>query len=132
MTQKAQNTKIFINPSGFIEQHYFGELTPEEIINGLKQLRFYAKKQEAEGKEVLILEDTTKVTKVEFLSPKMAGVRKEAAKTMKAMNFGRTAIYGPLHVQVIVTTLAMVVGKHNKVQVFETRAAAIKWLLSKL
>jgi hypothetical protein len=87
MTQKAQNTKIFINPSGFIEQHYFGELTPEEIINGLKQLRFYAKKQEAEGKEVLILEDTTKVTKVEFLSPKMAGVRKESYRSTQRQDY---------------------------------------------
>jgi malonyl CoA-acyl carrier protein transacylase len=132
MTQIAQNTKIFINPSGFVEQHYFGALTPEEVENGLKQLRNYAKKQETEGKEVLILEDTTKVTKLEFLSPKMAGVRKEAAKTIKEINFARTAIYGPLHIQVIVTTLALVAGKNNKVQVFETRAAAIKWLLNKL
>jgi hypothetical protein len=129
MTQIAQNTKIFINPSGFIEQHFLGELTPEDIMDGLKQLRIFAKNQETEGKEVLILEDTTKVTKLEFLSPKMAGVRKEAAKTIKEINFARTAIYGPLHIQVIVTTLALVAGKNNKVQVFETRTAAIKWLL---
>jgi hypothetical protein len=44
MTQKAQNTKIFINPSGFIEQHYSGVLEPDEILESLKQLRRFSKK----------------------------------------------------------------------------------------
>jgi hypothetical protein len=129
MKQSGKNTKIFINPSGFIEQHYFGELDPGSIIDGLNNLKTYSKKLESKNKPVLILEDVSKITKVEFLSPKMAGVRKVAAETIKEINFTRTALYGPLHLQVILTTLALVAGKRSRVQVFDSRAAAIKWLL---
>jgi hypothetical protein len=60
----------------------------------------------------------------------MAEVRKEAAKALKNIKFERVALYGPLHLQVILTTLALIAGKRNKVQVFDNRTAAIKWLLS--
>jgi hypothetical protein len=63
MKEYSNNTKIFINPSGFIEQHYFGELDPESILDGLTQLRTYAKKLNSEDKRVLILEDVSKITK---------------------------------------------------------------------
>jgi malonyl CoA-acyl carrier protein transacylase len=130
MKQNSNDTKIFINPSGFIEQHYFGELDPKSILDALTQLRTYAKKLNSEDKRVLILEDVSKITKIEFLSPKMAEVRKEAAKALKNIKFERVALYGPLHLQVILTTLALIAGKRNKVQVFDNRTAAIKWLLS--
>jgi malonyl CoA-acyl carrier protein transacylase len=130
MRQNSNDTKIFINPSGFIEQHYFGELDPKSILDALTQLRTYAKKLNSEDKRVLILEDVSKITKIEFLSPKMAEVRKEAAKALKNIKFERVALYGPLHLQVILTTLALIAGKRNKVQVFDNRTAAIKWLLS--
>jgi hypothetical protein len=130
MKQSSNNTKIFINPSGFIEQHYFGEIDPESVLDGLNQLRAYAKKLNSEDKRVLILEDVSNLTKVEFLSPKMSDVRKAAAKAIKEIKFERVALYGPLHLQVILTTLALIAGKRDKVQVFDSRAAAIKWLLS--
>jgi hypothetical protein len=130
MQEYSNNTKIFINPSGFIEQHYFGELDPEGVLDGLSQLRAYAKKLNYEDKTVLILEDVSKITKVEFLSPKMAEVRKAAAKAVKEIKFDRVALYGPLHFQVILTTLALVAGKRDKVKVFDSRPAAIKWLIS--
>jgi hypothetical protein len=130
MQEYSNNTKIFINPSGFIEQHYFGELDPEGVLDGLSQLRACAKKLNYEDKTVLILEDVSKITKVEFLSPKMAEVRKAAAKAVKEIKFDRVALYGPLHLQVILTTLALVAGKRDKVKVFDSRPAAIKWLIS--
>jgi hypothetical protein len=129
MKQDSKNTKIFVNPSGFIEQHYFGELEPKVILQGLTSLRKYAKKLESEGKPVLILEDVSKITKLEFLSLKMAGVRKAAAKATKEIKFERAAIYGPLPFQVILTTLALVAGKRSRIHVFDNRTAAIKWLL---
>jgi molybdopterin biosynthesis enzyme len=129
MKQNSNNTKIFINPSGFIEQHYFGELDPESILDGLTQLRASVKKIKSGDERVLILEDVSKITKIEFLSPKMAEVRKAAAKAIKDIKFDRVALYGPLRLQVILTTLALIAGKRNKVQVFDSRAAAIKWLL---
>jgi hypothetical protein len=60
----------------------------------------------------------------------MSDVRKAAAKAIKEIKFERVALYGPLHLQVILTTLALIAGKRDKVQVFDSRAAAIKWLLS--
>jgi hypothetical protein len=130
MEENGKNTKIFLNPIGFIEQHFFGEVSPESALYGLTQLRTFAKKQEADGKKVLILEDTDKLTKIDYLSPKMAGVRKNAARAVKDINFERAAIYGSLHVQVIVSTVALIAGKQNRMKVFPSRAAAIKWLLS--
>jgi hypothetical protein len=130
MMQKAQNTNIFINPSGFIEQHFRGTLSPEDIIAALKQLKAHAKKEKSAGNTVLILEDASNITKLDFLSPKMAHVRKEATKAAKEIDFERSAIYGPLPYQVIVTTLAIVSGKRNRIRVFDNRAAAIKWLLN--
>jgi hypothetical protein len=123
------NTKIFINPSGFIEQHYSGELEPQTIIDGLNKLKSYSKKLNSKNQPVLILEDVSKITKLEFLSPKMAAIRKAAAKAVKEINFERAAVYGPLHIQIIITTLALVAGKRDKLRAFESRAAAIKWLL---
>lgn len=127
---KNQKTSIFINPSGFIEQHYFGLLEPDTILNGLKALRTCAKKLESQGKPVLILEDVSNIAKLEFMSPKMAHVRKVAAKTTKEIDFKKAAVYGPLPYQVIITTLALVAGKPNKFKAFNNRAEAIKWLLS--
>jgi hypothetical protein len=131
MTQKAQNTKIFINPSGFIEQHYSGILEPEEILESLKQLHRFSKKFQNDNQPVLILEDVSKLKKMEFMSSKMAGVRKAAATTVKDIDFERGAVYGPLRVQVIVSALALVAGKRDKIRVFDNRISAIKWLLSK-
>jgi hypothetical protein len=131
MTQKAQNTKIFINPSGFIEQHYSGILEPEEILESLKQLHRFSKKFQNDNQPVLILEDVSKLKKMEFMSSKMAGVRKAAATTVKDIDFERGAVYGPLRVQVIVSALALVAGKLDKIRVFDNRISAIKWLLSK-
>jgi hypothetical protein len=84
---------------------------------------------ESESKPILILEDVSKITKFEFLSPRMANVRKAAAKYTKEINFERAAVYGPLHIQIIITTLALVAGKRNKFRAFDNRSAAIKWLL---
>lgn len=128
---KDQTTSIFINPRGFIEQHYYGTLEPKAILDGLKSLRVYAKKLEAQGKPVLILEDVSNIDKLEFLSPKMARVRQYAAKTTKEINFKKAAVYGPRPYQVIITTLALIAGKTDKFKAFNSRAEAVKWLLSK-
>jgi hypothetical protein len=131
MTQKAKSMEIFINPSGFVEQHYSGTLEPEAILEGLIKLKKYSKELESQNKPVLILEDVSKIKKLEFLSPRMAKVRKAAAKTTKEINFTRAAVYGPLHIQIIITTLALVAGKRDILQAFDNRVLAIKWLLGK-
>jgi hypothetical protein len=131
MTQKAQNTKIFINPSGFIEQHYSGVLEPDEILESLKQLRRFSRKLQDNNQPILILGDVSKLKKMEFMSSKMAEVRKAAAATVKDIEFERGAVYGSLRVQVIVSALALVAGKRDKIRVFDNRISAIKWLLSK-
>jgi hypothetical protein len=51
MKEYSNNTKIFINPSGFIEQHYFGELDPENILDGFKHLQEHAKNLESKGQK---------------------------------------------------------------------------------
>jgi SpoU rRNA methylase family enzyme len=130
MKQDDKNTKIFINPSGFIEQHFYGNVSPETALDGLKQLRAYAKKQKAAGKKVLILEDAAKLSKIDYLNPKMVAVRKETDKAAREINFERAAVCGQLHLQVIISTLALIAGKRNHIKVFDSRSAAIKWLLS--
>jgi hypothetical protein len=128
--QNVNGTKIFINPSGFIEQHFWGDLNAELILEAIKKLHISCKKMEKDNKQILILEDVSEITKYDFLNPKMASVRKSATKAMKDINFERAAIYGPLQIQVIVSTLALVTNKRSKVQVFDNRANAIKWLLN--
>jgi hypothetical protein len=130
MKQNVNGSKIFINPNGFIEQHFSGDLHPEHILDAIKELRAKSERLEKDGKPVLILEDVSKITKYDFLNPKMAGVRKSAAKAMKDIKFERAAIYGPLQIQVIVSTLALVTNKRTRVQVFNNRIDAIEWLLN--
>jgi hypothetical protein len=73
MTKQPYSGKsiIFINPRGFIEQHFIGLVSPESTIDAIKQITTYVKKQQDQGKPVLILEDLTEVAKSEFLSPKI-------------------------------------------------------------
>jgi hypothetical protein len=121
-------SSIFINPSGFIEQHYHDGQTPESSLEAMKQLKNYTKKTRAQNKPVLIYIDVTELTKVD-LSSKMLHVRITAAKAMKEYDFDKAAICGPLAVQVLVTTLALVAGKSKIIKVFDSRTEAIKWLL---
>jgi hypothetical protein len=133
MTKQPYSGKssIFINPRGFIEQRFIGLVSPESTIDAIKQITTYTKKQQAQGKPVLILEDLTEVAKSEFLSPKMAEVRHAVARATKELNFDKAAAYGPLSFQVIVASLALMAGKRNQIMVFGSRTDAIKWLLKK-
>lgn len=126
---KDQKTSIFINPSGFIEQHFIGEQSPDSILDALESLKKCAKKLESQKKQVLILEDLSEVVREDFLSPRMAPVRSAAINIMKSINFKKAAIYGSLPLQVIVNTLALISGKRNSIKVFHHRSEAIKWLL---
>jgi preprotein translocase subunit SecA len=133
MTKQPYSGKsiIFINPRGFIEQHFIGLVSPESTIDAIKQITTYVKKQQDQGKPVLILEDLTEVAKSEFLSPKMSEVRHNVARATKELKFDKAAAYGPLSFQVIVASLALMAGKRNQIMVFGSRTDAIKWLLKK-
>jgi SpoU rRNA methylase family enzyme len=133
MTKQPYSGKsiIFINPRGFIEQHFIGLVSPESTIDAIKQITTYVKKQQDQGKPVLILEDLTEVAKSEFLSPKMSEVRHNVARATKELKFDKAAAYGPLSFQVIVASLALMAGKRNQIKVFGSRTDAIKWLLKK-
>jgi fatty acid-binding protein DegV len=121
-------SSIFIHPRGFIEQHYHDGQTPESSMNAIKQLEKYINRLHNQDKAVLIFIDVSKLKKID-LSGKMLHVRLAAAKAMKDQTFNKAAIYGPLPVQVLVTTLALVSGKSKVVKVFDNRAQAVKWLL---
>jgi len=123
--------KIFINPSGFIEVHFFGEQDPATITRGIKTIESYAKKLQSQNKPILILEDVSKINYIDFLSPKMAGPRKEITQAFAEIKFDRFAMCAPLYLQVILTTIALVVGKRNQIKAFDSRIDAINWLLSK-
>jgi hypothetical protein len=123
-----QKSSVFINPRGFIEQHYYDGQTPESSLSAIKQLEKSIAKQQAQGKPVFIYVDSTRLKKID-LSSKMLHVRVKAAKTMKEQDFAKAAICAPLPVQVLVTTLALVAGKSKRVRVFDDRAQAVRWLL---
>jgi fatty acid-binding protein DegV len=126
MTRKSS---IFFNPSGFIEQHYHDGQTPETSLEAIKQLKSHMKKIRAQSKPVLIYIDITKLKKID-LSSKMLHVRAAAVKAMKDCDFDKAAICGPLPVQVLVTTLALVAGKSKKIKVFDNRIQGVEWLLN--
>jgi hypothetical protein len=123
-----QKSSVFINPRGFIEQHYDDGQTPESAISAIKQLEKSIAKQQTQGKSVLIYIDIGKLKKIN-LSSRMLHVRVKAAKSMKEHDFAKAAICAPLPLQVLVTTLALVAGKSRQVRVFDERAQALRWLL---
>ena len=130
-TKNLKKVDTFIHPSGFVEQHYRGEQTLESVLEGMKQLeRCVNKAVNEQKKAALVLADVTELTKVD-LSRKMLKARKKAVELMRKMNYEKAAIYGPMPVQFMVNTMAMIAGKHNKVRVFENRLEALEWLQSK-
>jgi hypothetical protein len=122
--------RTVLNPAGFIEQHYVGSQAPQEVHKAIRDLKRFAKKLEESNKAVLILVDVSRVTKID-LGPRMLRARVAGMKTMRALNYKRAAVYGPLPIQVLVNTLALVAGVHDKIRVFDTRLDAVRWLRSK-
>jgi len=128
--RKNSNKKVatFINPAGFVEQHYIGLQSLEDVLMGLEDLeesvKGYVKKQ---GRPALILEDLTKLSKVD-LSKRFLQARKIAVRLMREMEFERAAIYGPLATQILVNTMSLIAGKHDRIRVFDTRDKALRWL----
>lgn len=126
----AENNKTFINPAGFIEQHYKGRQTAESVAEGIKQIKRYAQQLKQQNKQILILVDLTK-TDTNDIAPNNDAPRKAAVEAIRSISYTRIALYGALPAQVVINTLALVAGKHHKTKAFNDRSEAIKWLKSK-
>lgn len=130
MTKTANYVKTFLNPAGFIDQYYVGAQTPQEILAAIKRLGYYSNKLQKQEKPVLILVDVSRITKID-LSNRTLSARKAGIKAMRSVKYKRAAVCGPLPIQILVTTLALVAGAHSKVRVFENRLDAVRWLRAK-
>ena len=130
MAKKVDKSKTFINPGGIVEQHYFGVQTPESVLEALEDLEKCAKKAGKSNKPVLILANVTEIPKID-LGPRMLKVRKAGISTMKSIKFKKAAVYGPLPVQIMVNTMALIAGKQHRLHVFGTRVEAMSWLKEK-
>jgi hypothetical protein len=121
---KRSTTKVttFINPAGFIEQHYIGAQTGPSVTRGVQSLRRLVKKIQSQNKVPLVLIDITLVTTNDLES------HKAAIKGMQEVPFKRVAIYGTLTLQILLNTLAIVADKYETVHAFNNRIDAIKWL----
>ena len=125
-SNKFQTT---INPSGFIEQIFIGNQTPDSVIAAVEELVKRARKLKANDKKALILVDVTGVPKID-ISGKMTRARQEAVKAMSNAQYDRIAVYGNVAVQIMVNTLVLIAGKRDKIKVFGDRVDALRWLKS--
>lgn len=116
----------FVNPAGIIEQHYIGLPQPPAMEAAVKKLKKLAARLSDQKKTILILVDVTdtpvKPVKIDLESNRIS------IEVMKNLDFKRIALYGPVVTQVMLNTLAMVVGKKDKVAGFHDRNEAIRWL----
>jgi len=119
MAKNGIKSKTFINPGCIVEQHYIGEQTPQSIIAAIKDLEKYSKKLAKTKKPVLILADVSQVPKID-LGPRMLVVRKTAIITMRSLKYKKAAVYGPLPVQILVNTMALIAGKQHRIKVFSS------------
>ena len=127
---QTKTIKTFINPAGFIEQHYEGRQTPKSVAEGVRQIQHFAQQLKQQNKPILILVDLTK-TNPKDVDPHKDGARKAAVDAIRSISYTRIALYGTLPAQVVINTLALVAGKHHKTKAFNDRSEAIKWLKSK-
>ena len=127
-TKKPSNyVTTFLGPSGIVEQHFVGSQNPSDILEAIQELGVYSKKLQKQDKPLLILVDVSKVTRVD-LSKRMQGARKAGIEAMRSVGYEKAAVCGPLSVQILVSTMALVAGVHSKVKVFDNRVNALRWL----
>jgi len=122
--------KTFINPSGIIEHCYYGNQSPEATLESLKKLEKIIKQLEKQNKPVLVLADVSQIPKID-MSSRTKPVRQQAITLMRSAKIKRAAVYGPLKIQLIVNTLALIAGKQDKIRVFRDRIEALRWLKEK-
>ncbi|MBX4197154.1 hypothetical protein KW801_01185 [Candidatus Saccharibacteria bacterium] len=127
MTNKKPKNRIeiFINPAGFIEQHYYGYVSVAALFESRKELMRCVDRLSQQNQPILILSDLTGMKKTS------AAARKLGMETMNETPYQKAAIYGPMLSQVMVKSLALVAGKQQEIKVFDDRLAAVKWLKSK-
>ena len=130
ISEQPENLKTFINPAGFIEQHYEGRQTAESVAEGVKQIQRCAQQLKQQKKPILILVDLTK-TDTSDITPSNDAPRKAAVEAIRSISYTRIALYGALPAQVVINTLALVAGKHHKTKAFNNRFEAVKWLKAK-
>ena len=122
MNKQTKSVTTFINPSGFIEQHYIGAQNGKTVAKGVNAVNLAVKKLRSQHKAALVLVDISQVTTTN-LNSHMAAV-----KGMREVPFKKIAIYGPLSLQILLNTLAIVADKHDLVHAFSSRIEAIEWL----
>lgn len=130
IAKKGDFVYTFLNPAGFVEQDYVGSQIPQDIHNAIKKLEEFAAGLNELDRPVLILVDISRVTKID-LGPKMLRARIAGVKAMRSIGFKKAAVCGPLQIQILVNTLAMVAGVHHKIRVFDNRIDAVRWLRGK-
>lgn len=115
--------ETFMNPSGFIEQHYIGRQTADSVTASANTLKKLVKTLRAQSQPALILLD---ISRLKIVFDKKAHAA--AIKGLRAVKYDRGAIYGPVSAQVLLNTLSMVAGVQHKVRAFNGRADAVQWL----
>ena len=123
MTKKQiKSVSTFINPAGFIEQHYIGPQTGVTVAQGVQAVNSEVKKLKKQKRAALVLIDISQVTSTDLSS------HTTAVKGMREVPYKRIAIYGPLSLQILLNTLAIVADKYDAVHAFSSRLEAIEWL----
>ncbi len=122
MEKTTIKVSTFLNPSGFVEQHYLGDQDGDSVSEGVKEVDDLVDRLRSEGKPALVLVDLTEVTSTNFDSHTVA------VRGMKEVPCDLLAVYGPLSLQVLINTLSMVAGKGDIVHAFGTRIEALRWL----
>lgn len=124
---KSDKFTSFYNPGGFVDAHFIGEQSAEDVIYAISQLVKWPKKLEAKHQNVLILVDVADVPKID-ISGKMAPARKKAVAAMTESKYDKIAVYGNVAVQIMVNTLVLIAGKRQQIRVFSSRIEALRWL----
>jgi len=122
MDKLISGVTTFMNPAGFVEQHYIGAQTGRTVSTAVAADMKLVKKLQKQNKEALILVDLTEVTSTNLQS------HKAAIKGMTIVPYRRVSIYGPLPLRILLNTLGIVADRHENVKAFATRSEAIEWL----
>jgi hypothetical protein len=124
---KSDKFSSFYNPGGFVDAHFFGEQSPQDVIQAITELVRWSKKLAAKKQPTLILVDVIDVPKID-ISGRMAPARQKAVEAMSQAKYDKIAVYGNTAVQIMVNTLALIAGKRQQIRVFSSRVDALKWL----
>jgi hypothetical protein len=127
---KSEKFTSFYNPGGFVDAHFFGEQSPQDVVQAINELVRWSKKLTVKKQPILILVDVTDVPKID-ISGRMAPARQKAVDAMSQAKYDKIAVYGSTAVQIMVNTLVLIAGKRQQIRVFSSREDALRWLKGK-